>query len=291
MSGMKLVTPEVNRPALRLTGYFDYFEKSRIEIIGRVEHTYVQKLSTEEKLDVYRKFLSYHVPCVIFSRDLEPEPEFLKIATENDTPVLSTDYGTSAFMAELIYYLGEVLAPCISIHGVLVDVYGEGLLIMGESGIGKSEAALELIRRGHRLVSDDVVEIRKINKHTLVGTAPDITRYFIELRGVGIIDVKTLYGVECVKEKQNIDLVIKLEDWKKDNEYDRLGMEEEYTEFLGNKVVCHSLPIRPGRNLAVICESAAVNHRQKKMGYNAAKELYRRVQENLQKSDDDELEE
>ena len=287
----RILLSDVNRPALQLTGYFDYFEKSRIEIIGRVEHTYVQKLSTEEKLDVYRKFLSYHVPCVIFSRDLEPEPEFLKIATENDTPVLSTDYGTSAFMAELIYYLGEVLAPCISIHGVLVDVYGEGLLIMGESGIGKSEAALELIRRGHRLVSDDVVEIRKINKHTLVGTAPDITRYFIELRGVGIIDVKTLYGVECVKEKQNIDLVIKLEDWKKDNEYDRLGMEEEYTEFLGNKVVCHSLPIRPGRNLAVICESAAVNHRQKKMGYNAAKELYRRVQENLQKSDDDELEE
>lgn len=139
----KVTTAEVNRPALQLTGYFDYFEKSRIEIIGRVEHTYVQKLSTEEKLDVYRKFLSYHVPCVIFSRDLEPEPEFLKIATENDTPVLSTDYGTSAFMAELIYYLGEVLAPCISIHGVLVDVYGEGLLIMGESGIGKSEAALD----------------------------------------------------------------------------------------------------------------------------------------------------
>ncbi len=287
----KVTTAEVNRPALQLTGYFDYFEKSRIEIIGRVEHTYVQRLSQEEKLDVYRKFLSYHVPCVIFSRDLEPDSDFLRIATENDTPILSTDYGTSAFMAELIYYLGEVLAPCISIHGVLVDVYGEGLLIMGESGIGKSEAALELIRRGHRLVSDDVVEIRKINKHTLVGTAPDITRYFIELRGVGIIDVKTLYGVECVKEKQNIDLVIKLEDWKKDNEYDRLGMEEEYTEFLGNKVVCHSLPIRPGRNLAVICESAAVNHRQKKMGYNAAKELYRRVQENLQKSDDDELEE
>lgn len=212
----------------------------------------------------------------------------MQIATENSVPVLSTDYGTSAFMAELIYYLGEELAPCISIHGVLVDVYGEGLLLMGESGIGKSEAALELIRRGHRLVSDDVVEIRKINKHTLVGTAPDITRYFIELRGVGIIDVKTLFGVECVKEKQNIDLVIKLEDWKRDNEYDRLGLEEEYTEFLGNKVVCHSLPIRPGRNLAVICESAAVNHRQKKMGYNAAKELYRRVQENLRKTDDEE---
>ena len=279
----KVTTAEVNRPALQLAGYFDYFEKSRVEIVGMVEHTYMQKLDREEKLDLYRKFFSHNVPCVIFSRNLEPDGDLLQIATEHDTPVLSTDYGTSAFMAELIYYLGEALAPCISIHGVLVDVYGEGLLIMGE-------AALELIRRGHRLVSDDVVEIRKINKHTLVGTAPDITRYFIELRGVGIIDVKTLFGVECVKEKQNIDLVIKLEDWKKENEYDRLGLEEEYTEFLGNKVVCHSLPIRPGRNLAVICESAAVNHRQKKMGYNAAKELYRRVQENLQKSEDEEEE-
>lgn len=277
---------DVNRPALQLTGYFEYFEKNRIQIIGMVEYTYLQKLSEAEKLSVYKEFLSYDIPCVIFCRNLEPDEEMLRIADEAKIPVLSTDYGTSTFMAELIYYLSEELAPCISIHGVLVDVYGEGLLITGESGIGKSEAALELIRRGHRLVSDDVVEIRKINEHTLVGTAPDITRYFIELRGIGIIDVKTLFGVECVKEKQNIDLVIKLEDWKKENEYDRLGLEEEYTEFLGNKVVCHSLPIRPGRNLAVICETAAVNHRQKKMGYNAAQELYRRVQANLQKDEE-----
>ena len=205
-------------------------------------------------------------------------------------PVLGTNRSTSEFMAELIYILSEQLAPCITIHGVLVDVYGEGLLIMGESGIGKSEAALELIRRGHRLVTDDVVEIRKINEHTLIGTSPDITRYFIELRGIGIIDVKTLFGVECVKEKQSIDLVIKLEDWKKDNDYDRLGLEEEYTEILGNKVACHSLPIRPGRNLAVICETAAVNHRQKKMGYNAAQELYRRVQANINKDGEEDEE-
>ncbi len=277
---------DVNRPALQLSGYFEYFEKNRIQIIGMVEYTYLQKLSEDEKLSVYKEFLSYDIPCVIFCRNLEPDEALLRIAGEEKIPVLSTDYGTSTFMAELIYYLSEELAPCISIHGVLVDVYGEGLLITGESGIGKSEAALELIRRGHRLVSDDVVEIRKINEHTLVGTAPDITRYFIELRGIGIIDVKTLFGVECVKEKQNIDLVIKLEDWKKENEYDRLGLEEEYTEFLGNKVVCHSLPIRPGRNLAVICETAAVNHRQKKMGYNAAQELYRRVQANLQKDEE-----
>ena len=285
----KVTTAEVNRPALQLTGYFDYFDNSRIEIIGMVEYTYMQKLSEDQKLDVYQKFFSHNIPCVIFSRDLQPDENLLRIATEHETPLLSTDYGTSAFMAELIYYLGEALAPCISIHGVLVDVYGEGLLIMGESGIGKSEAALELIRRGHRLVSDDVVEIRRINEHTLVGTAPDITRYFIEMRGVGIIDVKTLFGVECVKEKQNIDLVIKLEDWKKENEYDRLGLEEEYTEFLGNKVVCHQLPIRPGRNLAIIVETAAINYRQKKMGYNAAQELYKRVQNSLaHRRDEDE---
>ena len=207
----------------------------------------------------------------------------LNLANKYDVPILVTQNTTSAFMAEIIRWLGVQLAPCISIHGVLVDVYGEGILIMGESGIGKSEAALELIKRGHRLVSDDVVEIRRVSDVTLVGSAPDITRHFIELRGIGIIDVKTLFGVESVKNTQSIDLVIKLEEWNRDKEYDRLGMEEEYTEFLGNKVVCHSLPIRPGRNLAVIVEAAAVNHRQKKMGYNAAQELYRRVQENMAK--------
>ena len=165
----------------------------------------------------------------------------------------------------------------------MVDVYGEGVLITGESGIGKSEAALELIKRGHRLVTDDVVEIRKVSDETLIGSAPDITKHFIELRGIGIVDVKTLFGVSSVKDTQSIDLVIRLEDWSKDKEYDRLGLEEEYTEYLGNKIVCHSIPIRPGRNLAVICESAAVNHRQKKMGYNAAQELYTRVQNQLAK--------
>ena len=276
---------------VQLSGYFEHFEQSRVQIIGTVEYTYLQQLDEKKKEAIYREFMAYDIPCVIFCRDLKPDEMFLKIAEESNLPVFGTKRSTSEFMAELIYCLSEQLAPCITIHGVLVDVYGEGLLIMGESGIGKSEAALELVRRGHRLVTDDVVEIRKINEHTLIGTSPDITRYFIELRGIGIIDVKTLFGVEGVKEKQQIDLVIKLEDWKKDNEYDRLGLEEEYTEFLGNKVVCHSLPIRAGRNLAVISEAAAVNHRQKKMGYNAAQELYRRVQENLTKKSDDEEDE
>ena len=227
--------------------------------------------------------MEFDIPCIIFCRDLQPDEIFMEEAREHGIPVLSTGRSTSSFMAELIYCLGEQLAPCITVHGVLVDVYGEGVMITGESGIGKSEAALELIRRGHRLVTDDVVEIRKVSDETLVGSAPDITRHFIELRGIGIVDVKSMFGVQSVRETQNIDLVITLEDWSREKEYDRLGLEEEYTEFLGNRVVCHNIPIRPGRNLAIIVESAAVNHRQKKMGYNAAEELYKRVQANLAK--------
>ena len=279
--GKEVNIPDVNRPALQLTGFFEHFDSDRVQIIGYVEYTYLQTLTEERKTEIYEKRLEHKVPCVIFSRSLQPEESFLRIAKERDVPILSTEKKTSSFMGELIRWLNVKLAPCISIHGVLVDVYGVGVLIMGESGIGKSEAALELIKRGHRLVTDDVVEIRKVSDDTLVGSAPDITKHFIELRGIGIVDVKSMFGVQSVRETQNIDLVITLEDWSRDKEYDRLGLEEEYTEFLGNKVVCHSIPIRPGRNLAIIVESAAVNHRQKQMGYNAAQELYKRVQENL----------
>lgn len=287
----KIQSADINRPALQLAGFFDHFESTRVQVVGNVEYFYTQQLDEDIKQERFRELLSYDIPCIIYSRNLQPNEIFIQMAEERGIPVLGTDRSTSEFTAELIYELGEQLAPCITIHGVLVDIYGEGVLITGESGIGKSEAALELIRRGHRLVSDDVVEISKINEHTLIGTAPEITRHFIEIRGIGIVDIKTLYGVECVKEKQQIDLVIKLSDWKKDAEYDRMGLEEEYIEYLGNKVVCHSLPIRPGRNLAVILESAAVNHRQKKMGYNAAQELYRRVQENIVKNRNEEDEE
>ena len=229
------------------------------------------------------QLLSSNIPCLVFCRGLEPEPKILELAVKCQIPIFKSQEATSSFMAEVIGWLKVQLAPCIVIHGVLVDVYGVGVLITGESGIGKSEAALELIKRGHRLVSDDVVELRKVSDDTLVGSAPDITKHFIELRGIGIVDVKALFGALSVKDTQTIDLVIRLEDWDKDKEYDRLGLEENYTEYLGNKVVCHNIPIRPGRNLAVICETAAINHRQKKMGYNAAKELYTRVQNSLAK--------
>ena len=273
--------PDVNRPALQLTGFFDHFDRERVQIIGYVEQAYINTLPREVRVERYDKLLSSEIPCVVYSRGQEPDEDMQDLCLHYQVPLMVSDKSTSDLMAEVIRWLKVKLAPCISIHGVLVDVFGEGVLIMGESGIGKSEAALELIKRGHRLVSDDVVEIRKVSDATLVGSAPDITKHFIELRGIGIIDVKSLYGVESVKDTQNIDMVIKLEDWDKDKEYDRLGLEDRYTEFLGNQVVCHNIPIRPGRNLAIIVESAAVNYRQKKMGYNAAEELYNRVQANL----------
>ena len=279
----EISVPDINRPALQLTGYFDHFDSVRVQIIGYVEYTYLQTLTEERKKEVYRELLSYGVPCLIFTTEIYPDEELLKQANETNTPVFVTEKKTSPFQAELIRWLNVELAPCISIHGVLVDVYGVGVLIMGESGIGKSEAALELIKRGHRLVTDDVVEIRKVSDDTLVGSAPSITKHLIEIRGIGIVDVKTLFGVQSVKETQTIDLVITLEEWDKNREYDRLGLEEDHTEFLGNKVICHTIPIRPGRNVAVIVESASINHRQKQMGYNAAQELYRRVQQSLTK--------
>ena len=284
LKGIKVTLPDINRPALPMAGYFEHFEATRLQVIGFVEYSYVKRMS-----EMREKLLDYPSPGIIFCRELHPDELFRQIAIEKGVPLLMTKRATSSFTAELIRWLNVKLAPCISVHGVLVDVYGEGVLITGESGIGKSEAALELIKRGHRLVTDDVVEIRKVSEETLVGTAPDITKHFIELRGIGIVDVKALFGASSVRETQNIDLVIRLEEWDKDREYDRLGLEEEYTEYLGNKVVCHNIPIRPGRNLAIICETAAVNHRQKKMGYNAAQELYTRVQNSLaRKRDEDE---
>lgn len=290
ISKIKITQPDINRPALQLAGYFEHFEATRLQIIGYVEYSYMNGLDEKVQLEIYEKLLNNPIPGIIFCRELQPNDLFREIAVKHGVPLLMSKKATSACMAEVIRWLNVQLAPCISIHGVLVDVYGEGVLITGESGIGKSEAALELIKRGHRLITDDVVELRRVSEDTLVGSAPDVTKHFIELRGIGIVNVKALFGASSVKDTQSIDLVIHLEDWDKDKEYDRMGLEEEYIEYLGNKIVCHNIPIRPGRSLAIICESAAVNHREKKMGYNAAQELYQRVQKSLAKRREEEEE-
>ncbi|MCM1048229.1 MAG: HPr(Ser) kinase/phosphatase [Clostridiales bacterium] len=291
ISKIKITQPDINRPALQLAGYFEHFEATRLQIIGYVEYSYMNGLEETVQLDIYEKLLNNPIPGIVFCRELQPNDLFRKIAVKYGVPLFMSKKATSACMAEVIRWLNVQLAPCISIHGVLVDVYGEGVLITGESGIGKSEAALELIKRGHRLITDDVVELRRVSDDTLVGSAPDVTKHFIELRGIGIVNVKALFGASSVKDTQSIDLVIHLEDWDKDKEYDRMGLEEEYIEYLGNKVVCHNIPIRPGRSLAIICESAAVNHREKKMGYNAAQELYQRVQKSLARRQEEEEDE
>ena len=278
--------PNMNRPAVQLAGFFEHFDSARIQICGNVEFAYISNMHTEEEnVRIFEKLFAFKIPCLIFCRNIKPYDYIIETGKKCGIPILTdTSETTSDFVHEVVKWLHVELAPRISIHAVLLDVYGEGVMITGDSGLGKSEAALEMIRRGHRLVSDDVVEIKKVSDETLIGTAPDITRHFIELRGIGIIDVKSMFGVECVKHTQSIDLIVNLEEWDKDANYDRLGLEDQYTEILGNKIVSHSIPIRPGRNIAVIVEAAAVNHRQKKMGYNAAQELYNRVTQNIAKN-------
>lgn len=276
-----LCHPEVNRPALQLAGFFEYFSSERIQIIGLVEHSYISTLTKQQKEEIFEKICEHKVPCIIFCRSLEPPQELIHIAIKHNVALFQTKDATSEFESEVIRWLRVQLAPRTTIHGVLVDIYGEGVLIMGESGVGKSETALELIKRGHRLVADDAVEIKKVSHNTLVGSCPEMIRYFIELRGIGIINVKQMFGVQSVKDTQAIDLIIKLEAWEKGKQYDRLGLTEEYMDILGNEIVCQTLPVRPGRNLAMICESAAVNRRQKKMGYNAAQALNDRIMQNI----------
>lgn len=277
----KIENAEINRPALQLSGFFDYFDSERLQIIGIVEYTFLTKMTPEFRQETLKKLFSYKLPCVVLCRDLEPLPEMLFYANENNIPILQSTDSTSDFMGEVIRWLKVQLAPRTTIHGVFLDVYGEGVMITGESGIGKSEVALELIKRGHRLIADDAVEIKKVSHTTLVGSCPELIRYFLEVRGIGIINVKQMFGVQSVMDTQNIELVIKLETWEKGKQYDRLGLKEEYMDILGNNVICHTVPVRPGRNLAMICESAAINRRQKKMGYNAAQVLNDRVMNNM----------
>lgn len=277
---------DVNRPALQLAGFFDYFDNERIQAIGKVEYSYLNEMSSDIRKKIMEKMFKFKIPCLVFCRGLDPFPEIVEAAKNYNVPILITEESTSEFIAEGVRWLKVELAPRITLHGVLIDIGGEGILITGESGVGKSEMALELIKRGHRLVADDAVEIKKVSQQTLIGTCPELIRYFIELRGIGIIDVREMFGVASVKQTQTIDLIIKLEMWDKNKEYDRLGLSEEYTEILGNKIPSHSIPIRPGRNLAMICESAAINFRQKKMGYNAAETLQNRINRQLEREAD-----
>lgn len=272
---------DINRPALQMAGFFEYFDCERIQVIGKVEHTYMTQLDPEIRRKVLKQIFSHNIPFFVVCYNLDTFPEILEFAEEFDVPLYTTPASTSTFMVEATTWLNNKLAERITLHGVLVDIYGEGVLILGDSGIGKSETALELIKRGHRLVADDAVEIKKISHNTLLGTAPPIIKYFLEIRGIGVINLKELFGIACVKQEQTIDLVIKLEMWDDEAEYDRLGLREEYMNILGNDIICNAIPIRPGRNVAVICEAAAINKRQKKMGYNAAEELNKRVFESM----------
>lgn len=274
-------TPEVNRPALQLAGFFEHFDKERVQVIGNVECAFLDNMEKKNRVWVYDKLMSSGIPCLIICRGVEPDKELLEAAVKHGVPVATTEMATSPFDAELTRWLHVQLAPEKTIHGVLVDVYGEGVLIMGESGIGKSEAALELIKRGHRLVSDDVVIVKKVSDETLIGTSPDMTKHLIELRGIGVIDVKALFGVESILDTANIDMVIQLEEWDRGKDYDRLGLIDHHIDILGNQIISYNIPVRPGRNVAVIVESASVNHRQKMLGYNAAQELERRVEESF----------
>lgn len=269
--------PDVNRPGLALSGYFELFDETRIEILGRVEHAYLSELSAEDRSKICDELFSKRPPAVLITTELDVFDELVESAKKYSVPLLRTKERTSAILASLIASLSVHLAPRITRHGVLVEVYGEGLLLIGDSGVGKSETAIELIKRGHRLIADDAVEIKRVSSKTLVGQAPEIIRHYVELRGIGIVDVRRLFGMGAIKETEKIDLVIKLEQWIQGKMYDRLGLDEEMIEILGINVPAITIPVRPGRNLAIILEIAAMNYRQKKMGYNTAEEFNKKL--------------
>ncbi len=273
---------EVNRPALQMAGFFDYFESQRIQVFGKVEYTYFEQLPEDKKKETMEELFSKKIPVLVVARNMEVFPEIIEAAKKYNIPVVRTKESTSRFMSALISFLNVELGPRVTRHGVLVEVYGEGVLILGESGVGKSETAIELVKRGHRLVADDAVEIKKVSAISLVGTAPEIIRHFIELRGIGIIDVKKIFGMGAVKDSEKIDLIINIEQWDQSKKYDRLGLNTEYTEILDIQVPSITIPVKPGRNLAVIVEVAAMNNRQKRMGYNAAEELNDRLTKNME---------
>lgn len=272
-----LTITDVNRPGLQFIGFFDYFDPRRLQIIGKSEVTFLRGYSAEERRKRFEDLFCYEIPALVISRNLDVFPECLEMAQKHGRTLLRTKYTSVEFTAMTIDYLNHALAPVITRHGVLVDVYGEGVLILGDSGIGKSETAIELIKRGHRLVADDAVELRKVSSRQIMGTAPENIRHFIELRGIGIVNVARVFGVGAVKVSESLDLVVQLEAWDPTKNYQRTGLESEYYEILGVNIPSTSIPVSPGRNLAVVLETAAINNRQKKMGYNAAKELLIRL--------------
>ena len=270
---IRLTVADLSRPGLQLAGYLDHFDPMRLQVLGNVELSYLQKLTAEKRREIFDRFFSYKIPGLLIARNLEPYPECMEMARKHNITILRTGEATSTIISNIITYLQAALAPRITRHGVLVEVYGEGILLTGDSGIGKSEAAVELLKRGHRLIADDAVEIRKVSGHSLVGTAPELIRNYIELRGIGIVNVAKLFGMGAVRTENEINLVVNIGPWKTNEAYDRLGLEEQFVEILGVKVPMNTIPITPGRNLAVILEVAAMNNRQRKMGYNAALEF------------------
>ncbi len=272
-----IVVEEVSRPGIQLAGFFEHFEPLRLQVVGNVEFAYLSTLSHERSLEIFEQLFSRKIPAMIFARNIEPTPECLEMAKKHDITILRCLESTSYLVSGITAYLKNALAPQISRHGVLVEVYGEGMLLMGESGIGKSEAAAELLKRGHRLIADDAVDIRKIADNTLLGTSPALIRNYIEIRGIGVINVAKLFGMAAIKDETAINLVVNIVPWSGDQIYDRLGLEEQYMDILGVKVPAITIPVKPGRNLAIILEIAAMNNRQKKMGYNAAVEFTEQI--------------
>lgn len=281
---IKIKTEDVNRPGLQLAGFFDYFVPQRIQLIGLVETTYLTNLTTEERRASFQRLFSHDIPALIIAHGLEPFPECVEMAREYGRTILRTPESTTNIMSGIISFLRHMLCPRITRHGVFVEVYGEGVLLMGESGVGKSETAIELVKRGHRLIADDAVEIRRVTKRKLVGSAPEMIRHYMELRGIGVVDVHRLFGMSAVKKDSDIDMVINLEPWSDEAIYDRLGLEEQFTKFFDVEVPSLTIPVKPGRNLAVIIEVAAMNNRNKKMGYNAALEFTKQINQHFEQA-------
>lgn len=274
---IEITKDDVSRPGLQLAGFFDFFDPNRLQVMGKVETTYVESFDPQKRADIFDKLFSSGIPAMIVSRNIDIFPECLEAAKKYSVPLLRTNEFTSTIINAIVASLKVSLAPRITLHGVLVEIYGEGVLLLGDSGVGKSETAIELVKRGHRLIADDAVEIKRVSDKTLVGTAPEVIRHFIELRGIGIVDVRRIFGIGSVKLTEKIELVINLENWEEGKQYDRLGMDGQTTSILDISVPSLTIPVKPGRNLAVIIEVAAMNNRYKKMGYNAAKELQDRM--------------